>query len=127
MRGETGVSDVAFGDSAGMTIMEIGMAILLMRRGSAELDEFAGVFAEHFRTPVTAADLRPCYTRMLERRWIEPHPTEPPRVLVTSAGEDVTWTAFAGFVRLVDPTGNYFKASIVYAMTTRTHAEDDDD
>ena len=127
MRGEASVTSVAFGDSAGMTIMEVGMAIMLMRRGSAELDEFAGSFANHFKTPVSADDLRPCYTRMLERRWIEPHPTEPPRVLVTSAGEDVTYAAFAGFVRMIDPTGEYFKASIIYAMTTRQHEEDDDD
>lgn len=127
MRGESSVTSVAFGDSAGMTILEVGMAIMLMRRGSVAFDEFADGFANHFRTPVTADDLPPCYTRMLERRWIEPHPTEPPRVLVTGTGQDVTYAAFAGFVRMVDPTGDYFKASIIYAMTTRQYEEDDDD
>ncbi|UAJ12394.1 hypothetical protein [Polymorphobacter megasporae] len=117
---------VAFTDSAGMTIMEIGMAMLLMRTGSAELDDFAAEFARQFRVPVEPVDLRPCYTRMLERHWIEPHPTEPLRVLVTKAGEDTTFAAFAGFVRLVDPTGDYFKASIIFGMTTREHQEDDD-
>ena len=66
---------VAFSDSAGMTIMEIGMAMLLMRTGSAELDDFATEFARQFRVPVEADDLRPCYIRMLERGLIEPHPS----------------------------------------------------
>ena len=125
MRGEEDMV-VAFSDSAGMTIMEIGMAMLLMRTGSAELDDFAVEFARQFRVPVEVVDLRPCYNRMLERRWIEPHPTQPPRVLVTEAGEAITFAAFAGFVRLVDPTGDYFKASIIFGMTTRQHQEDDD-
>ncbi len=120
------MSGVAFGDSAGMTIMEVGMAVLLMRRGSAELDDFADTFALYFGTPVTAASLRPCYTRMLERNWIEPHPTQSPRVLMTKVGEEITWAAFRGFVRLVDPGDKYFKASIIFAMTTRQREEDDD-
>ena len=127
MRGGSTMVDVAFRDTAGMTIMEIGMAVMLMRRGSAALDDFAEAFAANSRTGVTADDLRPCYTRMLERRWIEPHPTDAPRVLMTEVGEQVTWEAFSGFVRMIDPGGNYFKASIVYAMTTRQHMEDRDD
>ncbi|QYE37199.1 hypothetical protein KZX46_21415 (plasmid) [Polymorphobacter sp. PAMC 29334] len=121
------MADVAFNDSAGMTIMEIGMAMLLMRAGTAELDDFAAEFARRFRVPVEPFDLRPCYNRMIERGWLEPHPTEAPRVLVTLAGEQVTYAAFSGFIRLVDPTGQYFKASMVFALTTRRHEEDDDD
>ena len=126
MRGEEDMV-VAFSDSAGMTIMEIGMAMLLMRTGSAELDDFAVEFARQFRVPVEADDLRPCYIKMLERGLIEPHPSESPRVLMTTTGDAVTFAAFSGFVRLVDPTGDYFKASLVYALTTRRTEEQDDD
>ena len=118
---------VAFSDSAGMTIMEIGMAMLLMRTGTAELDDFATEFARQFRVPVEADDLRPCYIKMLERGLIEPHPSEAPRMLMTSTGDAVTFAAFSGFVRLLDPRGEYFKASLVYALTTRRTEEQDDD
>jgi hypothetical protein len=118
---------VAFSDSAGMSIMELGMAMLLMRADSAELDDFAAEFARQFRVQVEHDDLRPCYNRMLERGWLEPHPSDAPRVLVTAKGEAVTYAAFSGFVRLVDPRGQYFKASLVYALTTRKHEDDDDD
>ena len=126
MKGDETMTAVAFRDSGSMSVMEIGMVMLLMRRGSAALEDFADTFSVQFKTPVSVDDLRPCYTRMLERRWIEAHPTEPPRMLVTSAGEDLTFAAFAGFVRLVDPGGQYFKASIIFGMSTRQRAEDDD-
>ncbi len=118
---------VAFTDSAGMSIMEIGMAMLLMRTGSAELDDFAAEFARHFRVPVERDDIRPCYIGLLERGLIEPHPSETTRVLMTTTGEALTYAAFSGFIRLVDPSGQYFKASIIFGMTTRQHQEDDDD
>ena len=46
---------------------------------------------------------------------------------MTTTGDAVTFAAFSGFVRLVDPTGDYFKASLVYALTTRRTEEQDDD
>ena len=119
--------DVAFSDCGGMTIMELGMAVMLMRSGRATFADVAQAFATHFKTLVDADELRPCYRRMIERRWIELHPSEPARVLVTEAGENVVYAAFSGFVRLVDPNGSYFKASIIYGMTTRQHEEEDDD
>ena len=118
---------VSFEQCGGATIAEIGIAVMLMRSPDATLSDFADGFRAHFKVPVDVAEMRSPYTRMLERGWIEHHPTQPGVMLVTRKGETVTYAAFSGFVRLVDPNGNYFKASIIYAMTTRQHQEDDDD
>ena len=120
------MTESAFSDCGGVTIMELGMAVMLMRSGRATFEDFAQQFTTHFRTTVEPHELRPCYNRMIERRWLELHPTEPARVLVTEAGETLVYAAFSGFVRLVDPNGTYFKASIIYGMTTRQHEEDND-
>ncbi len=121
------MTEIAFADCGGVTVMELGMAVMLMRSGRATFDDFAKAFTTHFKTSVDPAELRPCYNRLVERRWLEPHPTEAARVLVTETGENIVYAAFSGFVRLVDPDGTYFKASIIYGMTTRQHREDDDD
>ena len=86
-------------------------------------DEFAG----HFKTPVDVEDLTRAHLRLCERDWLERHPRDPSRTLVTDVGKRVAYSAFGGFVRLVDPTGQYFKASVVFALTTRLDQEIRDD
>jgi len=118
---------VNFGECVGTTVVEMGIAFLMMRAPDATLDDHADEFEKFFKVPVAAAELRPAYNRMIERGWIEHHPTEAGVMLVTRKGETVTYAAFSGFVRLVDPQGKVFKASVIFAMSTRAHQEDDDD
>lgn len=118
---------VSFAEVGNMSMVEVGIALMLLRADTTRIADMANEFAAHFKLPVVVDDLKGPFGRMIERRWIEPHPTDQNRVLVTRTGETITYSAFSGFVRLVDPSGNYFKASIVYALTTRQHEEDDDD
>lgn len=118
---------ISFEDSAGMTIMEVGIALMLLRDDQTSLLAMADEFEMHWRSTVTPEELVPCYRRMIERAWLEPHPTQSDRMMVTGKGKATAYTAFCSFVRLVDPTGDYFKASIVFSLTTRMRLGDDDD
>lgn len=118
---------ISFEDSAGMTILELGIALMLERDDETSLLTMAAEFEIHWRTPVTPEDLVTAFRRMIERDWLEPHPTQSSRMLVTQKGKATAYTAFCSFVRMVDPTGNYFKASVVYSLTTRPKVDDDDD
>lgn len=111
---------ISFEDSAGMNLMELGMALMIERDDSMSLFAMAKEFETHWRTPVEPEDILPCYRKMIERGWLEPHPTESDRMIITVRGKATSFTAFLAFVRMVDPTGGYFKASIVFSLTTGT-------
>lgn len=121
------MTPINFEDSAGMTVMELGIFLMLERSDSTSLLEMSREFGTHWRTEVTPGDLIPSYRRMIERNWFEPHPTDSARVLVTDLGKAVSYAAFLGFVRLVDPSNKYFMASVVYGLTTRPRGMADDD
>ena len=111
---------ITFADSAGMTLMELGMALMVERDNAMSLLATAKEFETHWRTVVEPEEVVPCYRRMIERGWLEPHPTESDRMLITVLGKATSYTAFLAFVRMVDPTGGYFKASVVFSLTTGT-------
>ncbi len=117
---------ITFDDSAGMTLMELGIALMVERDDTTSLLAMANEFETHWRTPVTPEAIVPCYRRMIERGWLEPHPHESDRVLITLKGKATAFTAFLAFVRMVDPTGGYFKASVIYSLTTGTRIRDED-
>ena len=118
---------VNFEHSAGMTVMELGICLMLERSDATSLLEMSREFAGHWRTEVGPDDLVTSYRRMIERQFLEPHPTDSGRMLVTDLGKSVSYSAFLGFVRLVDPTNKYFMASVVWGLTTRPAGSDDDD
>lgn len=121
------MSPIAFKDSSGTSVLELGMMLMLLRSDHASLFKMADEFAGHFKTPVDVEDLTRAHLRLCERDWLERHPRDPSRTLVTDVGKRVAYSAFGGFVRLVDPTGQYFKASVVFALTTRLDQEIRDD
>ena len=118
---------ITFDDSAGMTLMELGIALMVERDDTTSLLAMANEFETHWRTPVAPEAILPCYRRMIERHWLEPHPSDANRLLVTLLGRAVSYSAFCAFVHLFDPSGRYIKAGIVYGMTTRPDMGDDDD
>lgn len=118
---------ILFEDSAGITLIELGILLMLDRSDRTSLLEMARQFSVHWRCDVEPEVLLISFRRMIERSWIEPHPGESDRTLLTDLGKVFCYQSFLGFVHLVDPTGTYFKASVVCGLTTRPPGADDDD
>lgn len=119
------MSSSAFDDLASVTIGELGLGIMLLRKSGAGLVRHTDDFASYFRCPVALVDVRTLYTRMVERQWVAVDPGDADRIVVTRHGHDLLLAAFTALIRLVDEGHGALEISLLFSLASRRLPDDD--
>lgn len=114
-----------FGLLSAVTIGELGLGMVLLRGGRGGVDSLSDSFAESFRCPVPAPELRTIYTRMVERNWVAVDPADAEQVRVTSAGESLMLASFTALIRLLDEGHGLIEISLLFSLASKRLPDDD--
>jgi hypothetical protein len=114
-----------FGLLSAVTIGELGLGIVLLRGCGGGLDRLSDSFAECFRCPVPAPELRTIYTRMVERNWVAVDPADAAQIRVTSAGESLLLASFSALIRLLDEGHGALEISLLFSLASKRLPDDD--
>ena len=114
-----------FGLLSSMTIGELGLGMVLLRGGGGGIERLSDSFAESFRCPVPAPELRTIYTRMVERNWVAVDPGDAALIRVTSAGESLMLASFTALIRLLDEGHGLIEISLLFSLASKRLPDDD--
>jgi hypothetical protein len=114
-----------FGLLSAVTIGELGLGMVLLRGGGGGIDRLSDSFAESFRCPVPAPELRTIYTRMIERNWVAVDPADAALVRVTKAGESIMLASFTALIRLLDEGHGAIEISLLFSLASKRLPDDD--
>lgn len=114
-----------FGLLSAVTIGELGLGMVLLRGGGGGIERLSDSFAESFRCPVPAPELRTIYTRMVERNWVAVDPADAAQIRVTSAGERLMLASFTALIRLLDEGHGLIEISLLFSLASKRLPDDD--
>jgi hypothetical protein len=117
-------SSAHFNQVCDLTICEMALGLMILRRGHLSVDNMVEALRVHGRFTPEPGHVAAVYRSMGVRGLTVANPTDPRRIMMTPMGERLIWSAFAGIVRLIDEGHDHFEASMLWSLSTRRSPDD---
>jgi len=113
-----------FNEVCDLSICQMALGLMVLRRGHLTLDQMIDALRVHSRLTPDPAMVATVHASMREKGWIVTNPSDPARSMMSPDGERLVWSAFAGIIRLIDEGHDHFEATMLWSLSTRRSPDD---
>lgn len=109
---------------AQLQLLEIAVGVMLLREPAVKCSKMIAVLKLHCGMIVSQELIDQARLRMIERRWIVPHPSDADRYVPTAHGEQLLWAGFCALMGVFDEGRGVIEASFLWKLVTRRSPDD---